>query len=114
MRRIGEILKLFCDSGIICLAAFISPTKKDRELVKSIIGKNNFIEVFIKCSLKKCETRDVKGFYKLARKGIINDYTGISSPYEEPEHPDLVLDTENNDINTNVNLVYNVISERLC
>lgn len=94
LRRIVELSKLFVDAGILVLAAFISPFTKDREHIKSCFNNDNFLEVYVKCSVEKCETRDPKGQYKKARAGIIKNYTGISSPYEEPENPDLVIDSE--------------------
>lgn len=93
IRRIAETCKLFLENGTICLCAFISPMEKDRDKVKEIVGED-FREVYIKCPLETCESRDVKGNYKLAREGKIKNYTGISSPYEAPLRPDLVLETE--------------------
>lgn len=94
LRRIGEMLKLFLDAGVICLAAFISPMRSDRERVRKIVGPENFIEVYVSCPLEVCEQRDVKGLYAKARRGEITHYTGISAPYEPPENPDLVLETD--------------------
>jgi adenylylsulfate kinase len=94
IRRIVELSKLFIDAGILVLAAFISPYKKDREYVRKEFGAYNFLEIYIKCSLEECEKRDPKGQYKRARAGIIKNYTGVSSPYEEPENPEMVIDTE--------------------
>ncbi|MGE4440336.1 MAG: adenylyl-sulfate kinase [Desulfomicrobium sp.] len=93
LRRISEMIRLFLDAGIICLTAFISPIRADREKVRTMINCGRFFEVYVKCPLKVCEQRDVKGLYRLARSGKIKNYTGISSPYEEPSHPDLILDT---------------------
>lgn len=93
LRRIAEVVKLFLDAGIVCLSAFISPMQADRNKVREIVGDNNFIEVYVKCPLCICEKRDDKGYYKMASDGVIKDYTGISSPYEEPVSPDLVLDS---------------------
>ena len=93
IRRIGEMSKLFLEAGIISLTAFISPFRKDRGLVQHLVGKENFIEVYCSCPVEICEARDVKGLYKRARAGEIKDFTGISSPYEEPESPDLILNT---------------------
>jgi adenylylsulfate kinase len=93
IRRIGEMTKLFLDAGIIALNAFISPFTHDREAVQKLVGPDNFIEIYCRCPLEVCEQRDVKGIYKRARAGEIKDFTGISSPYEPPLHPDLVLDT---------------------
>ncbi len=93
IRRIGEMVNLFLQAGVIALTAFISPLKKDREKVRAIIGVKNFLEIHCACSLEICEQRDVKGLYKKARAGLIKNYTGISSPYEAPENPALCLDS---------------------
>jgi adenylylsulfate kinase len=93
IRRIAEVCKLLVDSGTICLCAFISPTEKNREKVREIVGKD-YREIYVKCSLAKCESRDTKGYYKMAREGKIENYTGISSPYTPPTNPDLILETE--------------------
>jgi adenylylsulfate kinase len=95
LRRISEMVKLFLDAGIICLTAFISPLDQDRQYCRKLINSNRFFEIYVKCSLKECEKRDVKGLYKLARQGKIQNYTGISAPYEEPVQPDLILETDN-------------------
>lgn len=94
IRRIAEISKLMVDAGIFVLAAFISPYREDRGAVRRLFPEDNFAEIYVKCSVEACERRDPKGQYKKARAGIIKSYTGISSPYEEPDNPDLVIDTE--------------------
>ena len=93
LRRIAEMIKLFLDAGVISLTAFISPLEADRAMAKEIIGPENVIEIFCNCPLEICEQRDVKGLYKKARAGEIKNYTGISSPYERPLHPDIDIDT---------------------
>jgi adenylylsulfate kinase len=93
IRRIGEMVKLFTEAGIISLTAFISPFRADRKKVKDLVGHENFIEVYCSCPLAVCEQRDVKGHYRRAKAGEIKEFTGVSSPYEEPRDPDLVLDT---------------------
>ncbi|WP_051306911.1 adenylyl-sulfate kinase [Desulfomicrobium escambiense] len=93
LRRISEMIRLFLDAGIICLAAFISPLKADRKKARDMINCGRFFEIYVDCPLEVCEQRDVKGLYKLARSGKIKNYTGISSPYEVPDHPDLILNT---------------------
>lgn len=98
IRRIGEVAKLFADAGVITITAFISPYKEDRNTVRRLLDDGEFIEVYIKCSLQECERRDPKGLYKKARKGEIKDFTGISAPYEVPENPELVVDTENHSV----------------
>ncbi|MDM8546405.1 adenylyl-sulfate kinase [Candidatus Venteria ishoeyi] len=94
IRRVGELSKLFLEAGVIVLTAFISPFRSDRRIVRKLLGENNFIEVYCHCSLDTCEERDVKGLYKLARAGEIKHFTGISSPYEEPTQPELVVKTD--------------------
>jgi len=98
-RRIAEMLRLFLDAGVICLAAFISPMRADRQRVREIVDCGKFFEIYVRCPLEVCEERDVKGLYKLAREGKIKNYTGVSAPYEEPVHPDLVLDTQKHGLN---------------
>ena len=93
IRRIGEVSKLMMDSGLIVLTAFISPFRKDRQIVRELVQAGDFIEVFCRASLDVCEDRDPKGLYKKARAGEIPEFTGINSPYEEPEHPEIVLET---------------------
>ncbi len=93
IRRIGEMVKLFTEAGIIAMTAFISPYKRDREWVRSLIGKEKFIEVYCDCSLEICEKRDEKGLYARAKRGEIQEFTGISAPYETPENPELHFKT---------------------
>lgn len=94
LRRIAEMVKLFLDAGLICLTAFISPLRKDRDHCKKLIDCDRFFEIYVKCPIEVCEARDVKGMYKLAREGKIKNYTGVSAPYEEPITPDLILETD--------------------
>lgn len=96
IRRIGEVAKLFVDAGIIVITAFISPYIEDRNNVRNLIGTNEFIEVFVDADLETCESRDPKGLYKKARNGEIKDFTGISSPYEKPINPELIIDNGQN------------------
>jgi adenylyl-sulfate kinase len=95
-RRIAEVAKLLVETGSIVLCSFISPFEKDRCLSKEIIGMEDYFEVFVECSLEECEKRDVKGMYKLARKGELESFTGISSPYEIPTNHNLAVNTEKN------------------
>lgn len=106
LRRVSEISKLFIDAGVVVIAAFISPLQSDRDFVKSHFNKEDFLEVYIKCSIEECEKRDPKGQYKKVRDGLIKNYTGISSPYEEPLNPDLIIDTEKTSIKDAVSLIY--------
>lgn len=94
IRRIGEVSKLFIDAGLIVMTAFISPYLEDRELARRLMKTGQFIEVFVKCSISECEKRDPKGIYKKARTGEIKNFTGISAPYEEPESPEVVVETD--------------------
>jgi adenylylsulfate kinase len=93
IRRVGEVARLMADAGLIVITTFISPYREDREHVRRILEGKDFIEVFVKCPLEVCETRDPKGLYKKARAGEVKDFTGISAPYEEPLAPELVLET---------------------
>ena len=111
LRRIAELSKLFVDAGIIVLAAFISPYREDREYIRHRFKGDNFREVYVKCSLEECERRDPKGQYRKARAGLIKSYTGISSPYEEPERPDLIVDTENMSIEDSANRVLDFLKK---
>ena len=112
IRRIGEMSKLFIEAGVIALTAFISPYKIDRERVRALVSENDIIEIFCDSPLSVCEERDVKGLYKKARTGEIRNYTGISSPYEKPEHPDLVLDTTSNSVEVNVEKILKFLEDR--
>ncbi len=91
IRRIGEVAKLFTDAGMIVLTAFISPYRSDRDFVRNLFDNKEFIEIFVKCDLDTCEERDPKGLYEKARKGEIDNFTGISAPYEEPLNPELII-----------------------
>jgi adenylylsulfate kinase len=93
IRRIGEVANLFTQAGVIALTAFISPYRADRDKARAIAGEGGFVEVFVKCDLGVCEERDPKGLYKKARAGEIKEFTGISAPYEEPDSPEVVVDT---------------------
>ncbi len=105
IRRIGEVAKLMVDAGSITVTAFISPYKQDRDNVRAILEDDEFIEVYTKCSVEECENRDPKGLYKKARSGEIPEFTGISAPYEAPDHPEIILDTEHESINQSVDRV---------
>jgi adenylylsulfate kinase len=107
LRRIACVAKLFNENGNFVIASFVSPTDELRQMVKNIIG--NFKLVFVKCSQKVCEQRDVKGMYKKARDGEIKDFTGISAPFEEPLNPDIVVDTESNNLEDCVREALNLI-----
>lgn len=111
IRRIGEVAKLFGEAGVIALTAFISPYRADRDQARQISG-DSFIEIFAKCSLDICEQRDPKGLYKKARAGEIPEFTGISAPYEEPEHAEIVLDTGKSSLDDCVIQVLDVLKQR--
>jgi len=112
IRRIGEMVKLFVDSGVIALTAFISPFLADRQTVRSLLADGDYIEIYCCCPIEICEERDVKGHYRRAKAGEIKEFTGISSPYEEPQDPDLVLDTENGNIEQCVDKVIDLLIKR--
>ncbi|MCC8088729.1 MAG: adenylyl-sulfate kinase [Rikenellaceae bacterium] len=109
IRRIAEIGKLFIDSGIITISAFISPNNEVRNLARSIIGEKDFVEVFISTPLEVCEGRDVKGLYKKARRGEIQHFTGISAPFERPENPAIEIDTTAMSVEESVKKIMDVI-----
>jgi adenylylsulfate kinase len=113
LRRIGEVSKLMVDAGLVTLAAFVSPLKEDRALIKKIVGKENFIEIFVNTSLEECERRDVKGLYAKARKGEIPNFTGISSPYEAPENPSLEINTENISVEKAVEIIIEYLKSKI-
>ncbi len=94
IRRVGAVAQLFADAGIVCLTAFISPYRADRDTSRAMVDQGRFIEVFVNTSLEECERRDPKGLYKKARQGLIPEFTGVSAPYEEPEKAELVMTTE--------------------
>ena len=112
IRRIGEISKLFVDSGLVVLAAFVAPYNKDRNFIRDMVGRDNYIEVFVNASLEVCESRDVKGLYAKARKGEIKDMTGISSPYEVPENPNVIV-THENSVDQSVEFIFAHIKSKL-
>ncbi|RWR15267.1 adenylyl-sulfate kinase [Siminovitchia fortis] len=112
IRRIGEVSKLMVDAGIITLSAFISPYRKDRDQVRSILEENEFIEVYVKCSLEECEKRDPKGLYKKARAGKIKGFTGIDAPYEEPEDPEITINTELLSLEESVQLIIKYLKDK--
>jgi len=109
IRRIAEIGKLFIDTGVITIASFISPTHELREMAASIIGKDDFLEVYISTPLEKCEARDVKGLYTKARKGEIKEFTGISAPFEAPSNPALSIDTSLLSVQEAVNMLLEMV-----
>ncbi len=113
IRRIAEVIKLFLDAGIICLSAFVSPFKRDREMAKDIIGKNEFIEIYVKCPVEICEKRDKKGLYQKAKLGLIKNYSGVNGNYEEPHNPDLILETDKSELNECVDKVIDLIKKYL-
>ena len=109
IRRIAEVGRLFVDTGIITIAAFISPNNLLREMAAEIIGKDDFVEVFVSTPLEECEKRDVKGLYAKARRGEIKNFTGISAPFEAPEHPDITLDTSKLPVEESVKILLDYV-----
>ena len=113
LRRIAEVAKLFLDSGTVVLSAFISPLRADRRSIKDIIGADDFIEVFVDTPLEECERRDVKGLYKKARAGELKNFTGIDAPYESPEDPQLIIETQKERVQTAVQKILDYIEPKL-
>ena len=109
IRRIGEVAALFADAGLITLASFISPYRAGREAARQAAGAENFKEIYVRASVEACAERDPKGLYEKAKKGEIENFTGISAPYEEPENPDLIVDTEKLSLEESVKLVLELI-----
>ena len=113
IRRIAEVSKLFVDTGIITIAAFISPSNDIREMPADIIGRDDFVEVYVSTPIEECERRDVKGLYAKARRGEIKNFTGISAPFEAPEHPALTLDTSVLSLEESVHKLLELILPRI-
>ena len=112
IRRIGEVARLFVEAGLIAITAFISPYRRDREFVRSRVRPDEFIEIYVKCPLGVCEQRDVKGYYKKARQEIIKNFTGVDAPYEEPENPEIVVETEKMSVDQSVDAIMHFLVER--
>lgn len=113
IRRIAEVSRLFVDTGIVTIAAFISPNNDIREMAARIIGRDDFLEVYVSTPLEECERRDVKGLYAKARKGEIKNFTGISAPFEAPSHPALVLDTSVLSLEESVNRLLDLVLPKI-
>lgn len=113
IRRIAEVSKLFVDTGIVTLAAFISPMRQMRQMAADIIGRDDFIEVYVSTPVEECERRDVKGLYARARKGEIKDFTGVSAPFEAPENPALSIDTSKLSLQQSVEAVLQLILPKI-
>ena len=111
IRRISEVSKLMLESGLIVMTAFISPFSKDRNEARNLISSDDFIEIYCKASLEVCEARDVKGLYKLARAGEIKNYTGVDSPYEEPENPELTINTDHQTLDNSVSKILSFLEQ---
>ena len=112
IRRIGEMCKLFIEAGVIALTAFISPFRADRRKVRDLVPEGDFIEVYCQCSIDVCESRDVKGLYRRAKAGEIKDFTGISSPYEEPEQAEITIDTDKVSLEESVDRILTYLSQQ--
>ena len=111
IRRIGEVSRLFTDSGVIVFTSFISPYRSDRDAVREMMGIGDFVEAYVAAELQTCEDRDVKGLYAKARKGEIPEFTGISAPYEEPEKPELLVDTNQQTVEQSVEQIVSYLKE---
>lgn len=110
LRRVGEVAKLFVDAGVIAIAAFISPYVSDRLMVRALYPAGDFIEVYVKCGIEVCESRDPKGLYKKARTGEVKNFTGVSDPYEAPKDPEIVLETDKLSVAESVNQIIEYLS----
>ncbi len=112
IRRVGEVARLFADAGLIAITSFISPYRADRDEVRELVAPGDFVEVFVDASIETCESRDVKGLYAKARAGEIPEFTGISAPYEAPERPELVLDTNRQSVEESVGRLIGHLEEK--
>jgi len=112
IRRVGEVAKLMREARIITITAFISPFRQDRDFLRKSLPQGDFIEIYCKANLKICESRDVKGLYKRARAGEVENYTGIDSPYEVPSNPELTIDTENESLEKSVNRIVDFLKSK--
>ena len=112
IRRIGEMVKLFIDAGIIAITAFISPYRKDRERIRHLVEKERFFEIYVECPIEECARRDPKGIYQKAQQGLIKNFTGISAPYEPPESPELVIRSDREDSMEAAKRVITLIEQR--
>ena len=111
IRRISEVANLFADAGLIAITAFISPYRKYRNFCRELVGNGRFFEIYTKASLETCEKRDPKGLYKKAKAGIIKDFTGVNAPYEEPENPEIIIDTDKYNIEESAEIVFKKLEE---
>lgn len=112
IRRIGEVSKLFVDAGVLTLTAFISPYRMDRDMVREMVEDGEFVEIYVKCALAECERRDPKGLYKKARNGEIKGFTGIDAPYEPPQNPELIVETDQESLRESVERVLSYLQEK--
>lgn len=111
IRRVGEVSRLFVEAGVMVLSAFISPYKADRLMVRQMVEEHEFIEIYVKCALEECENRDPKGLYKKARLGEIKGFTGIDAPYEPPIHPEIIVETDKQPLETSVQQVIRFLED---
>ncbi len=113
IRRIAEVSKLFVDAGTVVLTAFITPFQEERDKIRALVGSENYVEIFVDCPLEICEQRDVKGLYAKARKGQIKNFTGIDSPFEAPESPDLWIKSHKISIEEGVEKMFSLVKEKI-
>lgn len=111
IRRISEVACLFADAGVIAITAFISPYRKLRNFCRELAGQGRFLEIYTKACLETCEKRDPKGLYKKAKAGVIKDFTGVNAPYEEPEDPELIIDTDKYNVEESAEIVLKKLEE---
>lgn len=112
LRRVGEVATLLVDAGILTIAAFISPCADDRQMIRQLFNDGEFIEIYLKCDISVCEARDPKGLYKKARRGEIPEFTGITAPYEPPQNPEIILETDKLSIEQSVEKIFQYLMEK--
>lgn len=112
IRRIGEVARLFTDAGVVNITAFISPYRADRDAARGVQREGDFLEIYVRASVDECERRDTKGLYQKARAGLIKEFTGVSAPYEEPERPELIVDTEGHTVEESLAQILAYLEDR--
>lgn len=112
IRRIAEVVKLFIDAGMVVLTAFVSPLRKHRDFIKGLLEDGEYIEIYVKCSPEVCAQRDPKGHYEKAKLGIIKNFTGVDGSYEEPQNPDIIIDTEKDSIEESIQKILNFLEKK--
>jgi len=113
LRRVGEVARLFLDAGVVCLAAFIAPLEGERKRIRSLLCPGDYNEIYVRCPIEVCESRDVKGHYRRAKVGVLQNFTGVSSAYDCPNSPDMIIDTQHEDVEVSVARAVSYILDKI-